>query len=168
MNQFPAIAAKIAHPKPTMNAGVAVPKSQTVACMSGNTNGTNPRKAKRLRFRRLRYSLHGSVSAIAVQCSVLVREVNFCKQPFTQLCAFPSPFPRSMSDMEMLRQRPTVCAQEALGDSRDEHFVEACPLPLMGEFHIGEAGLLHEWWNFSGREESEPMLGEGHALHILA
>lgn len=80
MNQFPAIAAKTAHPKPTTNAGVAVPKSRTVTCMSRNTNGTNPRKAKRLRFRLLRSSLHGSVSAIAFQCSVLVREVKRCNQ----------------------------------------------------------------------------------------
>ena len=54
INQFPAITVKIIHPKPTMNAGVAVPKSQMVTCAKRNTNGTNPMKANRLTFLRLR------------------------------------------------------------------------------------------------------------------
>jgi len=77
INQFPAITAKIIHPKPTINPGVATLKSQMLTCASRNTNGTNPRKASRLRFLRLRYSRHGSASII-VQCSDSIRVVNCC------------------------------------------------------------------------------------------
>ena len=52
-------------------------------------------------------------------------------------------------------------------NSGDEHFVDACPLPLVREFYVCEASQLHEWRNLGRREETEAMLSERDALHIF-
>jgi hypothetical protein len=127
INRLPAIQAKTTQPNAATNAGVAVPNSQTVACMSRKTSGTNPRAAKRLRFLRLRYSRQGSVSVISVR---------FCRDAVV----YDKAMLRQLSEMACVKHSPSQC-KSGKENASIEH--QPCPTrgtqpPILENYYVDE------------------------------